>query len=146
MIGDDLMIRILKQCDIDAVANIWLNSNIQAHSFIPKEYWMKYFGKVKEMLPQSTVYVYENNGSVQGFIGLTENHIEGIFVLESVRGKGIGTQLLNQAKQLFSSLTLQVYERNQSALRFYFKEGFQITKKQTDAETGQMEFTMEWNA
>ena len=59
-------------------------------------------------------------------------------------GEGIGTQLLNLAKQLCSSLTLQVYERNQSALRFYFKEGFQIKKKQIDSETGQMDFTMEW--
>ena len=60
-----------------------------------------------------------------------------------MRGKGIGTQLLNHAKQFFSSLTLQVYEENQSALRFYFKEGFQIKKKQMDSETDQMEFTRE---
>lgn len=95
------MIRILKLSDIDVVMNIWLSSNIQAHSFISKVYWMKYLGQVKEMLPDSTVYVYEDNGSVQGFIGLTKSHIEGIFVEESMRGKGIGTQLLNQAKQLF---------------------------------------------
>ena len=139
------MIRILKPSDIDAVMNIWLSSNIQAHSFIPREYWMKYFGQVKEMLPDATVYVYEDNGSVQGFIGLTKNYIEGIFVEESMLGKGIGTQLLNLAKQLCSSLTLQVYEKNQSALRFYFKEGFQIKKKQMDSETGQMDFTMEWS-
>ncbi len=62
-----------------------------------------------------------------------------------MRGKGIETQLLNHAKQFFSSLTLQVYEENQSALRFYFKEGFQIKKKQMDSETDQMEFTMEWS-
>lgn len=45
----------------------------------------------------------------------------------------------------FLQLTLQVYEENQSALRFYFKEGFQIKKKQMDSETDQMEFTMEWS-
>ena len=106
---------------------------------------MKYFWQVKEMLPDTTVYVYEDNGSVQGFIGLTKSQIEGIFVEESMRGKGIGTQLLNHAKQFFSSLTLQVYEENQSALRFYFKEGFQIKKKQMDSETDKMEFTMEWS-
>ena len=139
------MIRKFRQKDIDTVMDIWLSSNIQAHSFIPKEYWMNYFRQVKEILPQATVYVYEKNGSVHGFIGLTEHHIEGIFVEESMRGKGIGTQLLNHAKQFFSSLTLQVYEENQSALRFYFKEGFQIKKKQMDFETGQTECTMEWS-
>ena len=111
------MIRKFTQSDRDTVMNIWLTSNIQAHSFIPKEYWINHFEQVKEILPQSTVYVYEKNGSVQSFIGLTEHHIEGIFVEESMRGKGIGTQLLNHAKQFFSSLTLQVYEENQSALR-----------------------------
>ena len=95
------MIRKFTQSDRDTVMNIWLTSNIQAHSFIPKEYWINHFEQVKEILPQSTVYVYEKNGSVQGFIGLTEHHIEGIFVEESMRGKGIGTQLLNHAKQLF---------------------------------------------
>nr|DAE62469.1 MAG TPA: acetyltransferase domain containing protein [Caudoviricetes sp.] len=34
---------------------------------------MKYFWQVKEMLPDTTVYVYEDNGSVQGFIGLTKS-------------------------------------------------------------------------
>lgn len=139
------MIRTLRQNNIDTVMNIWLSANIQAHSFIPKEYWQKQFEQVKEMLPDSIVYVYQDDGSVQGFIGLTENYIEGIFVAESMRGKGIGTQLLNQVKQLCSLLSLQVYEKNQSALRFYFKEGFQIKKKQIDSDTGQMEFTMEWN-
>ncbi len=47
IIGVDLMIRILKPSDIDAVMNIWLSSNIQAHSFYTKEYWMKYFGQSK---------------------------------------------------------------------------------------------------
>ena len=139
------MIRKFTQSDRDTVMNIWLTSNIQAHSFIPKEYWINHFEQVKEILPQSTVFVYEKNGSVQSFIGLTQHHIEGIFVEESMRGKGIGTQLLNHAKQFFSSLTLQVYEENQSALRFYFKEGFQIKKKQMDSETDQMEFTMGWS-
>ena len=106
------MIRTLRQNNIDTVMNIWLSANIQAHSFIPKEYWQKQFEQVKEMLPDSIVYVYEDDGSVQGFIGLTENYIEGIFVAESMRGKGIGTQLLNQVKHLCSLLSLQVYEKN----------------------------------
>ena len=55
---------------------------------------MKYFEQVKEILPDSTVYVYEDKGSVQGFIGLTGNYIEGIFVEESMRGRGMGTTKL----------------------------------------------------
>lgn len=33
------MIRIFRENDLDAVAQIWLNTNIRAHNFISKEYW-----------------------------------------------------------------------------------------------------------
>lgn len=137
------MIRILKPSDIDAVMNIWLSSNIQAHSFIPREYWMKYFGQVKEMLPDATVYVYEDNGSVQGFIGLTKNYIEGIFVEESMRGKGIGTQLLNLAKQLCSSLTLQVYEKINPHCGSTSKRDFKSKRNKWILK--QVRWTLLWN-
>lgn len=37
---------------------------------------------VRDLLPQAELYVHENEntGQIDGFIGLTENHIEGIFV------------------------------------------------------------------
>ena len=33
------MIRSLQNIDIDQVAEIWLHTNIEAHDFIPKQYW-----------------------------------------------------------------------------------------------------------
>ena len=33
------MIRKMKSTDLDKVMDIWLFSNIQAHDFIPEEYW-----------------------------------------------------------------------------------------------------------
>ena len=32
-------IRHLQEDDIDAVAKIWLDTNMEAHSFVPAEYW-----------------------------------------------------------------------------------------------------------
>ena len=139
------MIRILKPSDIDAVMNIWLSSNIQAHSFIPREYWMKYFGQVKEMLPDATVYVYEDNGSVQGFIGLTKNYIEGIFIDTNNQCKGIGTSLLNKVKENRDNLTLSVYKKNINAINFYKKNDFIITSENIDKDTAEIEYTMTWN-
>ena len=139
------MIRILKPSDIDAVMNIWLSSNIQAHSFIPREYWMKYFGQVKEMLPDATVYVYEDNGSVQGFIGLTKNYIEGIFIDTNNQCKGIGTSLLNKVKENRDNLTLSVYKKNINAINFYKKNDFIITSENIDKDTAEIEYTMTCN-
>ena len=64
------MIRVLQEADIDRVAEIWLDSNLKAHHFIPAQYWKSNFGLVKEMLSQAEVYVYENDRNIQGFTGL----------------------------------------------------------------------------
>lgn len=42
------MIRKYVDSDIDAVMQIWLNTNIQAHSFISPDYWKNNFDVVKE--------------------------------------------------------------------------------------------------
>ena len=55
------MIRELRKADINKVANIWLDTNITAHYFIPAQYWQNNFELVKELLLQATVYVYEHN-------------------------------------------------------------------------------------
>lgn len=47
------MIRVLQEADIDRVAEIWLDSNLKAHHFIPAQYWKSNFGLVKEMLSQA---------------------------------------------------------------------------------------------
>ena len=64
------MIRELQKADINKVADIWLDTNLQAHYFIPAQYWKSNFDSVKELLPQAEVYVYENGQKLQGFIGL----------------------------------------------------------------------------
>ena len=42
------MIRKLHKDDIDSVANIWLNTNIQSHRFIDEQYWKKNYELVKK--------------------------------------------------------------------------------------------------
>ena len=64
------MIRELQKADINKVTDIWLDTNVTAHYFIPKQYWQNNFELVKELLLQATVYVYEQNQEIQGFIGL----------------------------------------------------------------------------
>ena len=63
-----------------------------------------------------------------------------------MRGKGIGTQLLNLAKQLCcSSLTLQVYEKINPHCGSTSKRDFKSKRNKWILETGQMDFTMEWS-
>ena len=62
-------IRHLQEDDIDAVAKIWLDTNLEAHFFVPAEYWEGNLALVKEMFLQAEMYVYSENGEVLGFIG-----------------------------------------------------------------------------
>ena len=96
------------------------------------------------MMPEAEIYVFDSEDGILGFLGLQEDYIAGIFVGENNRGRGIGKHLLQCAKQNHDSLSLHVYLKNERAVRFYEKEGFHIAGKQTDIETGEQEYLMEW--
>ena len=141
------MIRKFKENDLFVVMQIWLDTNIKAHSFIPKDYWTDNYAIVKDILPQAEIYVYEddNTNQIDGFIGLTGNYIEGIFVREAIQSKGIGKQLLNYAKEIKSSMRLSVYQKNTRAITFYQREQFVIRSENIDDSTNEKEFIMIWN-
>ena len=73
------MIRKLLNGDIDRVADIWLKTNLKAHYFISNQYWKSNYELVKEMMSQYEVYVFEADKMIQGFVGLNDKYIEGIF-------------------------------------------------------------------
>lgn len=79
-----------------------------------------------------------------GFIGLTGDYIEGIFVEVEEQSRGVGKQLLARAKQDRKRLTLQVYEKNERAVHFYQREGFRVVYRDVDEGTGEAEYVMEW--
>ena len=133
------MIRELQKADINKVTDIWLDTNVTAHSFISSQYWQNNFELVKELLLQATVY--EQNQEIQGFIGLNDEYIEGIFVSNEMRSYGIGKALLNYVK---SKLFLNVYQKNIRAIAFYQREGFKIQNSGFDEATKEKEYVMAW--
>lgn len=138
------MIRKFIDGDINDVMDIWLDSNIFAHSFISEDYWRKNFEFVKQALPKAQVYVYEENGEICGFIGMSDDYVEGIFVRTDKRGAGIGTKLLETAKEIKNEIFLGVYCKNKSAVNFYKNQGFVIVDENTDNDTSEAEYTMGW--
>ena len=120
------MIRKLLNGDIDRVADIWLKTNLKAHYFISNQYWKSNYELVKEMMLQSEVYVYEDDKMIQGFVGLSNEYMEGIFVSNEMQSCGIGKLLLDYIKNKKVRLRLNVYQKNARALSFYQREGFDI--------------------
>ena len=138
------MIRKLKKADINRVTDLWLDTNLKAHEFITFQYWKNNYDAVKEMLPQAEVYVYENDNKIQGFVGLNDEYIEGMFVSDEMQSRGIGKLLLDFAKEKRMKLHLNVYQKNIRAINFYQREDFEIRGEGLDEATGEKDYEMIW--
>ena len=112
--------------------------------FYPCSILEKNLELVKELLLQATVYVYEDNYEIQGFIGMNGEYIEGIFVSEAMQSQGIGKILLNYVKDTSRKLLLNVYQKNIPAISFYQREGFEIQYSGLDEATGEKDYLMVW--
>lgn len=138
------MIRKFKENEIDKIANLWLETNITAHNFIDENYWKEQFNTVKSMLPQAELFVYEEDEELQGFVGVIDNYIAGIFVSKNIQSKGIGKSLLDHVKTLRNELSLNVYKKNERAVTFYEREGFEIKEHKIDENTNEIQYLMLW--
>ena len=139
------MVREFQTADLERVAEIWLEANIQAHNFIPGRYWEGQLETVRALLPQAELYVWQDgDGAVQGFTGLSGEHIEGLFVWPPAQGRGIGKALLDRAREAHGRLTLNVYRKNERAAAFYRREGFRTVGQGLDEATGEAEDLMAW--
>lgn len=138
------MVRKMREEDIGRIADIWLETNQKAHSFIVPEYWQERQEMVKALFPKAEVFVFEDGSGIEGFIGLDGAYIAGIFVREAAQSRGIGKALLDAAKDAKGQLELHVYQKNAGAVNFYRREGFRIGGEQTDEDTGETEYSMKW--
>lgn len=136
------MIREFKISDVNKVMSIWLDSNIDAHSFVPAGYWRDNFEYAEKQIKNAEIYVYEKCGETAGFIGLSGNYIEGLFVKKEYRSLGIGTALIDFVKHKKKELSLNVYCQNEKAVKFYIKNGFEIKEKLDLNPAG--EYVMAW--
>lgn len=141
------MIRKFKEDDLNTVMQIWFDTNIKAHHFISRQYWIDNYEMVKDILPKKEIYVYEddNTNQINGFIGLMDNYIAGIFVNKNNQSRGIGKQLLDYVKEIKETLNLSVYQKNIRAISFYQREQFVIQFEHIDNDNNEKEFIMIWS-
>lgn len=138
------MIRKFETRDTEQVMQIWLAANLDAHDFVPKEYWINQYPFVQEQLLQAEIYVYEQEQTIRGFVGMMGDYLAGVFVEQSCRSSGIGKSLLDCVKKHHAAFSLNVYVKNQRAVKFYLREGLSIAAKGMDKDTGEADFTMTW--
>lgn len=128
---------------LEEVMKIWLETNIGAHDFICKEYWIKNYDLVRELLKEADVYIFEEDDVVKGFIGVIgNNYIGGIFVKKEYQRDGVGQKLIDYCKAKYHYLTLNVFIKNQRAINFYNKNGFVVLEELINEDTKEREYLM----
>lgn len=77
------------------------------------------------VITQQAVWVATEDDGVAGYIALTEEELHDLYVRPGAQGKGVGSALLEKAKELsVGTLRLWTFQRNTNARRFYERRGF----------------------
>ncbi|UPR32196.1 GNAT family N-acetyltransferase [Vibrio crassostreae] len=117
--------------DYAEMLNVWENSVRATHDFITEED-IEFFKPIimEHAFPAVSVKCVKNeNGSIVGFVGVHEAKIEMLFVLNEVRGQGVGSVLLQHAIKQLAATKVDVNEQNPQAVGFYQHMGFKVESR-----------------
>lgn len=129
------MIREVKKTDYPILVDIWESAVLSTHDFLKKEDFLYYREHLPTYFQYVTLYGYEQDGRLVGFIGVAENNIEMLFVHNDYRYKGVGKRLVMYAIEKLQVCKVDVNEQNIQAIGFYRHMGFSvITRSDLDAE------------
>ena len=90
---------------------------------------------IPDYFPNVDLYAIADNGVYAGFIGLSPDSMEMLFIDSDRRGQGYGSALIEFAKQR-GAAKVDVNEQNPSALDFYKAKGFRIISRDETDEAG----------
>jgi putative acetyltransferase len=117
-------------CDMDAVARLHRHVRSTCLPYLPDlhgpEEDLAYFHK--EVFPRSTIWLGEGEDELAGFAAVREDWLDHLYVAPSWQGQGLGSMLLDTAKEGRSRLDLWVFQRNEQARRFYERRGFRLVE------------------
>lgn len=137
------MIREYEKRDLEDLLEAWYSASKVAHPFCSEEFFKQERKNIASIyLPNAETWVYEENGSVIGFIALIGNEVGGIFLDPKFHGKGIGRAMMDHARSLRDVLELDVFKDNSIGRNFYNKYGFIEEYEHVHKETGFMQLRL----
>lgn len=123
---------------INQLVEVWENSVKATHLFLSNEEIIK----IKEYVPQalkeiSHLIIIENDDNIPiAFMGIKDQKLEMLFIINNKIGKGLGKQLLSYGIENYNVNELVVNEQNQNAKEFYEHIGFKVYKRSELDEQG----------
>jgi len=123
-----IMINSASQRDYPAIIELWELSVRASHFFLPEDYLQKIKSLLPSILPTVKLFVHfdKDNQTITGFVGVSEEKIEMLFIHPDNRGQGIGRLLNKFAVEQLQTYKVDVNEQNEQAVSFYKKMGYKV--------------------
>lgn len=118
-------VRPARASEAGRLFEIWSTAIDATHHFLTTEDRHEIAGKVHEYVEQFRLLVAVDEDDVPlGFMGLSEERIDSLFVHSHWHSRGVGRALVAYAKIQFMRLKVDVNEQNIQAIGFYLSQGF----------------------
>ncbi|MEH6308433.1 GNAT family N-acetyltransferase [Olivibacter sp. CPCC 100613] len=142
------MIRSLGKYDYGRIMEIWESAVRATHHFLNEEDILHYKELIyNKYLDLVDLYGYANQkGELVGFIGISGQAIQMLFVDAAMRGIGTGKKMVQYALNEKHVRTVDVNEQNVQALGFYKHMGFVVVNRSELDDAGKPYpiLSMEW--
>ncbi len=123
---------------IQKLLEVWESAVRATHLFLSEQE----IDKIKKYVPEALkdvphlIIAKNENGSPVGFMGISGQMLEMLFVSKENRGQGTGKQLLEYGIENYAVGELAVNEQNPLAKGFYEHMGFTVYKRTESDEQG----------
>ena len=145
---EQVKIRRYRSSDFEAVTKVWFESwnstPAVGSTSVTLESLQKRFQD--ELSREWSVHVAARGPDVIGFIALTRNRVDQLFVSPPSQGQGVGKQLLAFAKSRAPAFTLSTPAENKRACKFYEREGLVLAGRDRHPRDGYLRLWYEWRA
>jgi len=132
-------IREARPEDASALVDVWLRSVRATHTFLTEDDVQFFLPLVRESLSSEQLELWvlsSDANTLIGFMGLSGNSLEAMFLDPEHLRAGHGRRLVGHARGLKGALTVDVNEQNPAAVRFYEACGFVVVGRSALDSTG----------
>ncbi|KKX34022.1 GNAT family N-acetyltransferase [Rhizobium sp. LC145] len=136
-----IVVRRLRQSEMPAAARVHRASFDERLPWLaglhtPEEdrrYWSDH------LFPSCEIWGAEKGSGLLGVIAFRKDWVDQLYLLPGAQGEGIGSKLLEVARNAHPQLFLWTFQRNLAARRFYERHGFQSIRETDGADNEERE-------
>jgi len=113
----------------EVLIEIWETSVRATHHFLNEEDIVFFKTMMKQYLDTVKLFTIKDTSAICGFVGLSDDKLEMLFIHPAYTGKGLGKKILKYAIDEMNVRKVDVNEQNENAVRFYLHNGFRIIER-----------------